>query len=87
MQEERERLKLDYEQTLATYSQLAEITFKLLAFVPTISGAAIALLTQTSIEPWVKLVLAGMIVRTYLRGDFRAGRALSVTFGVRVPGF
>jgi 1,4-dihydroxy-2-naphthoate octaprenyltransferase len=56
--EEQEQLKLDYEQSLETYRQLAEIRFKLLAFAPTISGAAIALLTQTGIVHWEKVLLA-----------------------------
>jgi hypothetical protein len=60
MSEHWERLKLDYEQALQTYRQLADIRFKLLAFVPTISGAAIALLTQTKMERWEKVVLAGV---------------------------
>lgn len=57
--DEWERLKLDYEQTLQTYRQLADIRFKLLAFVPTISGAAIALLTRAGLERLEKVVLAG----------------------------
>lgn len=60
MSEQWELLKVDYEQALQTYRQLAEIRFKLLAFVPTISGAAIALLTQTTMERWEKVVLAGL---------------------------
>jgi hypothetical protein len=55
-----ERLKLDYERTLETYRQLAEVRFKLLAFVPAFSGAAIALLAQTTIEDKEKAVLAGL---------------------------
>jgi hypothetical protein len=60
MRDQLELLKLDYEQTLQTYRQLAEIRFKLLAFVPTISGAAIALLTKATMERWEKVVLAGL---------------------------
>jgi hypothetical protein len=57
-------LKLDYEQTLATYRQLVEVRFKLLAFVPTISGAGIALLTASRIEDSAKagLAAAGVVV-------------------------
>jgi hypothetical protein len=64
MDEKGEWLSFDYEQTLETYRQLVEIRFKLLAFVPTISGGAIALLTQTRIERSEKLVLAllGLLV-------------------------
>ena len=41
-----ERDKLDYEQTLESVRQLTEIRFKLLAFVPSLSAAAIALVTK-----------------------------------------
>jgi len=46
---EYERRKLDYEQAVDTYRQLADIRFKLLAFVPTLSGAAVALLSKTDL--------------------------------------
>jgi hypothetical protein len=39
-------LHLDYEQTLAQFTMYADIRFKLLAFVPTLTGAAVALLTS-----------------------------------------
>jgi hypothetical protein len=58
--EEWERLKLDYERTVETYWQLADLRFKLLAFVPTISGAAIALLTRASVPRWESSILAGL---------------------------
>lgn len=49
----------DYEQTVQVYRQLAEIRFKLLAFVPTLSGAAVALLTSASgVRPIVRSALA-----------------------------
>ena len=51
-------MKLDYEQTLATYRQLTGIRFKLLAFVPAISGAAIAVLGQTNPDRWAKFGFA-----------------------------
>jgi FtsH-binding integral membrane protein len=38
-----ERLQLDYEQTLTTWRTLVDLRFKLLAFVPTISGGLVAL--------------------------------------------
>lgn len=60
MHDDLEQLSLDYEQTLETYRQLAEIRFKLLAFIPAISAAAITLLTQTSIDPWGKRALASL---------------------------
>jgi hypothetical protein len=42
--EEREQLRLDYDQTNDLIRALTEVRFKLLAFVPTISGAAIGFL-------------------------------------------
>jgi hypothetical protein len=61
-----DRLKVDYEQTLATYRMLADIRFKLLAFVPTISGAAIALLSsktaQTHLQTTLVISLLGFLV-------------------------
>jgi 1,4-dihydroxy-2-naphthoate octaprenyltransferase len=55
-----ERLKLDYESTIKYYQNLADIRFKSLAFVPVISGAAIALLTRTSITHWNRFILASL---------------------------
>jgi hypothetical protein len=40
--DEADRLRLDYEQTTQLLRTLTDIRFKLLAFVPTISGAAVA---------------------------------------------
>jgi hypothetical protein len=57
---EEEKLKLDYEQTLETYRQLADIRFKLLAFVPTLSGVAVALLTNARLDRSEKVALAGL---------------------------
>jgi hypothetical protein len=64
MEPEAELLKLDYEQTLATYQQFAEIRFKLLAFVPALSAAAIALLTSAHVSGWTTSTLGatGFIV-------------------------
>lgn len=45
-------LKLDYEQTMATYRQFADIRFKLLAFVPALSAAAVGLLTAATAGGW-----------------------------------
>jgi hypothetical protein len=39
-----DRLRLDYEQTTELYRTLVDVRFKLLAIVPTISGAAVGLL-------------------------------------------
>ncbi len=38
-----ERLRLDYQQTLTYFQALSDVRFKLLAFVPTVSGTAVAL--------------------------------------------
>ncbi len=42
------RYRLDYQETLQQFRMLADARFKLLAFVPTVSGAAVALLTGTT---------------------------------------
>ena len=55
-----ETAKFDYEQTLETYRQLTDIRFKLLAFVPALSGAAIALLTRSEIDGLEGVGLAGL---------------------------
>lgn len=60
MDAEDERLKLDYEQTLATYRQFTEIRFKLLAFVPTLTGVAVALLTNAELDGLERVALAGL---------------------------
>jgi hypothetical protein len=59
--EQNDNNHLDYEQTLATYRMLADIRFKLLAFIPVVSGIAIVLLTRdlktVQESPQVALVL------------------------------
>jgi len=61
MEADREmRLWADYGHALDIYRQLAEIRFKLLAFVPTLSGAAVALLTEATIDRWEKVSLASL---------------------------
>ena len=44
MRDPRNELSIDYEQTTSLLRTLTDVRFKLLAFVPTISGAAIAVL-------------------------------------------
>jgi hypothetical protein len=44
MSDPRDQLSADYEQTTSLIQTLTDVRFKLLAFVPTISGAAIAVL-------------------------------------------
>jgi hypothetical protein len=53
-----DRRKLDYEQSVAIYQQFADTRFKLLAFVPALSGAAIALLARASVQRWEKAGVA-----------------------------
>jgi hypothetical protein len=55
-----DRRQLDYEQTLQTYRQLADIRFKLLALVPTLSGIAVALITSATLGRSQKAVLAAL---------------------------
>jgi hypothetical protein len=40
---DRERLKMDYEQTMAAWRMLVDLRFRLLAFVPSITGVVVAL--------------------------------------------
>jgi hypothetical protein len=55
-----ERAQWDYEQTVAGIWSLTDIRFKLLAFVPTLSGAAIALLTRSGMGDGTKGALAAL---------------------------
>jgi hypothetical protein len=58
-------LKLDYEQTCEQIRAFTDIRFKLLAFVPTLTGAAIALLGKSNDnDPWTVLAvgLLGLFV-------------------------
>lgn len=58
-----EKLKMDYEHTLQQFAMLADIRFKLLAFVPVLAGAAIAFLGQTATpETALAVGLLGFIV-------------------------
>ncbi|RPJ49722.1 MAG: tripartite tricarboxylate transporter TctB family protein [Chloroflexi bacterium] len=58
-----QKLILDYEQTLEQYRMLADIRFKLLEFVPTVSGVAIALLTgQASDQVALPVGILGFFV-------------------------
>jgi hypothetical protein len=50
------KLQLDYQHTIDQFKMLAEIRFKLLAFVPTLAGAAIAFFTETR-EPVTALAI------------------------------
>ncbi|MBA7680978.1 hypothetical protein ES703_89304 [subsurface metagenome] len=60
---EGEKLKLDYEQTTQNIHTLADIRFKLLAFVPVVTGAAISLFRNIdSHETIIAISLLGFIV-------------------------
>jgi hypothetical protein len=52
-----DRLKLDYEQTTQFIRMLTDIRFKLLAFVPTLTGVGVTILTKSS-DPGVVLSVA-----------------------------
>jgi uncharacterized membrane protein len=45
--DERENLRLDYQTTVQQFTVLADIRFKLLAFVPTVTGAAFGVLKDS----------------------------------------
>jgi hypothetical protein len=57
--EAEDRLRLDYEQTTQLLRTLTDIRFKLLAFVPTISGAAVGLLGRP--RPSAELLAVGVL--------------------------
>lgn len=51
-----DKLKLDYEQTCQQIRAFTDIRFKLLAFVPTLSGISVALLGNVP-DPWTVLAV------------------------------
>jgi hypothetical protein len=53
-----ETQRLDYQETMATYRQLVDVRFKLLAFVPTLTGAAVALMSATDLPNVEQLALS-----------------------------
>jgi hypothetical protein len=58
-----EKLKLDYEQTNQLIGTLTDVRFKLLAFVPVLTGAAVALVTRSQNQTTVLAVgLLGLFV-------------------------
>ena len=64
MPDEKQTVQLaDYDHTVATIHQLTEVRFKLAAFLPALTGAAVALLATSELGPLHKASLAvgGMI--------------------------
>jgi hypothetical protein len=64
MPDEREAARLtDYDRTVATVHQLTEVRFKLAAFLPALTGGAVALLASSKLGPLTKasLALGGLI--------------------------
>jgi hypothetical protein len=64
MPDEREAARLnDYDRTVATVHQLTEVRFKLAAFLPALTGGAVALLASSELGPLTKasLALGGLI--------------------------
>lgn len=65
----------DYEQTVAQVRQLTEVRFKLVALVPTLTAAAVALLSSSNVDGLTRAVLAagglgvafGIVVRSTIR--------------------
>ena len=55
-----EKAKLEYEQVGSVFALLTDVRFKLLALVPTVSGAAVALLTSADIRRADQCVLASL---------------------------
>jgi hypothetical protein len=56
---EDDRLRLEYDRQVASFSDLTDIRFKLLALVPTLSGAAVALLKGK--QAAVTLIAVGVL--------------------------
>ena len=56
---EDERRRLEYDRAVALFAELTDIRFKLLALVPTLSGAAVALLHAG--EAPVELLAVGLL--------------------------
>jgi hypothetical protein len=54
-----ERLRLDYEQTTDLMRQITDVRFKLLALVPTLSGAAVAVLGRPTSD--AELLAVGLL--------------------------
>lgn len=93
-----ESLQLDYEQTTELFRMLADIRFKLLAFVPTLTGVAVSLLTGQKVEKGTALsvgtlgfiVTLGIILdelRNSLFYDLSISRASRLERQLKLPRF
>lgn len=90
-----DRLRLDYEQTTDLLRTLTDVRFKLLALVPTLSGAAIALLDHPGSA--VELLALGVLGLTATLGilfyelrntelaDYATRRARHIESALRLP--
>ena len=58
--EDADRLRLDYQQTTGLLSSINDVRFKLLALVPTLSGAAVAVLGRPSSTAELLAVVSGL---------------------------
>jgi hypothetical protein len=63
-----DRLRLDYDQTAQLLRTLIDVRFKLLAFVPTIAGTAVALFGKP--RPAAELLAVGLLGLTATLGIF-----------------
>ena len=63
-----DRLRLDYDQTTQLLRTLVDVRFKLIAFVPTIAGAAVGLLGRP--RPAVELLAIGLLGLVATTGIF-----------------
>jgi len=65
-----DKLQLDYEETNRYFRMLTDIRFKLLAFVPTVSGIAVTLVSgSTTPEVRLSIGLFGLLVTNGHRGN------------------
>jgi hypothetical protein len=96
--QERGSLHLDYEQTTELFRMLADIRFKLLAFVPTLTGVAVSLLTGDKVGKGTVLavgilgfvVTLGIIIyelRNSLFYDLSISRAARLEGQLKLPRF
>ena len=96
--QECESLHLDYEQTTELFRMLADIRFKLLAFIPLLTGVAVSLLNADKVGKWTALavgilgfvVVLGIIIyelRNSLFHDLSISRASRLEGHLKLPRF